>query len=167
MVTCDVFEAELRARDQSPQVVEYLLYSDLPAGTQVVLSCQRTFYDMAGKLSIWPGWGDTLIIDPSIYGDFNGIRGTIDVGESDAEAFELFKDINRSCGRGIRSRVSDELTIIFTVGARQRLRIFGKNNCNLDGQMVHQHGGINIVEIECKIVVPMQDEFQPIGSDGE
>jgi len=114
---------------------------------------------------VWLGDGDTLYLQPSIYGDFNGIQGRINVVDSDKGSYSLFKEINRSFGRGITSRVSDEMTIIFTVGAKQRLRIFGKRNCELQGGMVTKHGDINIVNVQKDIFIPMLEELQPLGPD--
>jgi hypothetical protein len=147
MVTCDFFEIDANVSDGHNPVIEYKLYTDLPAGTQVILSCQRTFQDMRGELSLWIGHNERLIVMASVLGSYNCCRGQVDVVASDKKALALFKEINQSFSPGVKSPVSDTFTLVLTVGARQRLRQFGNKNADMSGQMVSYVGGINIVEI--------------------
>jgi hypothetical protein len=161
MLICDIFDVRASVIDGENPTIEYLFYTDLPAGTRVILSCQRTYHDMASELSLWTGHSETMDVMPAVHGSYNGGRGRINVVESDKRGLALFQQINRSNGPGIKSKVSDELTLVFTVGARQRIRDFGKNNNELSGQMVNTAGGIHVVEVQQSIHIPMRDDIQP------
>ena len=162
MVTCDVFELKLNLTDGDTPAIDYVFYTDLPAGTRVVLSCQRTFVNMRDEQSLWVGYNEALEVKPSIHGDYNGGRGRIDVVSSDKKALQLFNQINSSLSPGIKSSVSDAFTVVLTVGARQRLRQFGKKNSELSGQMVSKRGDISVIEVSRSVHVPMKPSFQPL-----
>jgi len=160
MPTCDLFEVNITGLE--PDTVDYLVYTDLPAGTRVLVTCQRSFVNLKSERRLWIGYDEALVIQPSIYGDFNGLRGRIDVVQSDRRALERFRNIDASWSSGIGSKVSDEVEIVFTVGARQRLRDYGRNNENLSGQMVSRSGDLKIVESRAAVIVPMHSELQPL-----
>jgi hypothetical protein len=58
--------------------------------------------------------------------------------------------------------VAPEIHVQVTVGARQPMKAFAKNNCNLTGGMVAESGGINIVREEVVVSAEMRREYQPI-----
>jgi len=166
MVTCDLFEMNLAVKQKGGK--PYLVWSfvtDLPARTQVILSCSRTFLNMRGDTCVWTGHNERLEVQPNALGDYNGTAGRIDVDDSDQKALDLFNEIHTAFSSGVKTPVSDELTLCLTVGARQRLRAFGRNNSDLSGHMVSRAGDINKVEICKSVVVPMQDAFQPVETE--
>jgi hypothetical protein len=162
MITCDVFELVLNVESDGDLFIEYSFYTDLPAGTRVTLSCQRMFANMRDEECLWVGYNEAKMVEPSVHGDYNGGSGRIDVIESDKKALALFKQINKGLSAGIKTPIGDDFTVVLTVGARQRLREFGRNNCNLSGQMVSETGGINVVEVSKSIKLPMLAELQPL-----
>lgn len=166
MVKCDLFEVKLAVENEGdkPYLV-WSFYTDLPAGTQIILTCNRTFLDMQGDKCLWTGHNERIEVEPKAHGDYNGAGGRIDVNASDKKALELFNQINAGFSPGIKTPVSDELTLGFTAGARQRVRAFGRNNSELSGQMVTTTGGINVVEMKKSVLIPMQKELQPIETD--
>ena len=163
MVTCNVFELILTVIGGDRPSVEYSLHTDLPAGTQVILSCERTYEDKRGSLSVWGGYDEMLNLMSSVQNGFSGYRGVIDVVESDKQALDLFRQINRCLTpSGIKSPIGDIFTVRLTVGARQRLREFGKYNAKLSGLMVFDSGGINVIRVSRDFLLPMSPEFQPV-----
>ncbi len=162
MITCDLFELQLELSDSDNRSLKYMFYCDLPAGTRVVLSCQRTFKNTRGETCLWVGFNTALEIQSNVHGDYNGGVGVIDVDASDRKAFEQFKQINKGFSGGIQTPVSDNFTVVLTVGARQRLKAFGRNNSSLNGDMVGENGGINVVEVEKSCKIPVKDELQPL-----
>lgn len=162
MIICDIFELTLTLKDEGGPFIEYNYYTDLPAGTRIFLSCERTYIDLSEEECVWGGYDEEIFVEPATYGDFNGGSGRIDVVESDKQALKLFNQINKNFSSSIKAPVSDVLTIDLIVGARQRLKAFGKNNSELSGQMVHDSGGINIVNVSESITLPMLSELQPV-----
>mgnify|MGYP003635139345 FL=1 len=164
MLTCDLFELSLTLKQNASghPVIEFSYYTDLPAGTRVILSCERTYNDMQDEECVWVGYNAVIFVEPAFYGDFNGGSGQIDVVESDQKALALFNEINSSFSSGVKTPVSDDIRVDLTVGARQRLRAFGKNNCELSGQMVECSGGVNVVRVSESLTIPMLPELQPI-----
>ena len=164
MVTCNVFELTLSVIGGDRPRVEYSLHTDLPVGTQVIISCDRTFEDKRGSLRVWVGYNETLNLMPSLQNGFSEYRGIIDVVESDKQAFDLFRKIRNSSfpPPGNKTPISDIFTVILTVGARQRLREFGKYNANLSGLMVSEWGVVNVIEVRRDNFLPMSPDFQPV-----
>src|SRR5262245_22873767 len=83
MVKCDLFEMSLDVVDEGTPFLVWSCYTDLPAGTHVILTCRRTYLDMRGDRCVWTGHGERVEVLPSVHGDFNGARGRIDVNASD------------------------------------------------------------------------------------
>jgi hypothetical protein len=161
MIACNLFEVNLSVSGEENPIVDYLFYTDLPAGTQVILSCQRTYLDLRGSLSLWVGYNERLTVVPSVQDGYCGCRGRIDVVASDKKASDLFKQINSNSPPGISTPVSEMFTIVLTVGGRQRLKEFGRNNSELSGNLVSDRGGIKVVEVSREIRIPMKSAFQP------
>lgn len=165
-VRCDVFELEASVKDLSTNpILCYRFWTDLPAGTIVGLSCSRRYLDLSGDSCLWSMIQDGLLVQPKVYGDFCGGRGEIDVNSSDAEGRKEFDDLLGEFSSGIASPVGAEVHLVLSVGARQRLRAFGKNNRSLCGAMVFDAGGINCVQVEATLNVPMADKYQPIDQE--
>lgn len=163
MVQCEVFEVKVDLEDDNGKpCLAWTFYTDLPAGTQVILACKRTFLDMRGDTCLWTGHNERLEVRPKVQGDYNGASGRIDVHASDKKARGLFDEISTGSAPAIKTPVSDELTLGFTVGARQRLRAYGQNNAELRGKMVSANGDINVVVVRKSICIPMQKELQPL-----
>jgi hypothetical protein len=162
VLTCNLFELALALHnDGRTAILEYLFYTDLPAGTRVILSCERSYTNLRGDKCVWVGHDEAALAKPSIRGDYNGAQGEIDVAASDRRALDRFRQIKNTFSSGITSPVSDTLTVTATVGARQPLKEFGKNNRYLSGRMVYDRGGVNVVEVCKSIVIPIQKESQP------
>ena len=120
---------------------------------------------MLGTKCVWVGHNERIEIQPAIRGDFNGVTGRVDLVASDRRASLRFERINGEFSSGVKGKVSDQLTVSMTVGARQPMRLFGKNNCNLSGVMVTHTGEVNVVIVEKIILTPMPAELQPYPPD--
>jgi hypothetical protein len=157
---------DVEAHGGTPQV-RYFFYTDLPAGTKVILSCQRTYTNTQGERCVWVGRDEAVLTEPSVQGTYSGARGQIDVVGSDRRAFERFKQIRSAFSPDIASAVSDVLSVILTAGARQPLKEFGRNNAHLSGQLVRRRGDVNIVQVSKDVKVPVRKECQPIEKERE
>ena len=90
----------------------------------------------------------------------------MDVIASDERALKRFREIHSDgFSHGTKTPVDDELVVDMVVGARQRIRDFGKYNCNLTGEMVENSGGIQIVRISKSLNIPMRPDLQPLPPD--
>ena len=166
MITCDVFELQIESsKDATNQILRYLLYTDLPAGTLVLLDCFRTYLDWNDDECIWAGNPEEMAVVPGVLGDYNGLKGSIDVLATDKAALQKFFDRAKDSLSGIRTSVSDELTVRFFLGASQRIRAFGKNNCNVEGAMVFEDEGVKIAEVSETLFLAMNKDLQPIDVD--
>ena len=82
--------------------------------------------------------------------------------KGDAHGLEQFNESLVPYSAGILKPVSPQLHVSATVGARQPMKAFGKNNCNRDGGMVSDAGDTKIVREEVVLALEMRPEFQPI-----
>lgn len=167
MVECNLFEltVDLVEQDGTP-LIRYFFFTDLPAGTRVILSCQRTYTNVQGEQCVWVGHDEAVFTKPSVHGSYNGANGQIDVVASDRQAFQRFKQTRSSFSPGIASQVSSVVTVILTVGARQPIEAFGRNNVHLSGRMVRNRGEVNVVKVSKDIEVSVCKECQPTSAHG-
>lgn len=166
---CEIFEAEvgLGGSPGRPEI-HYKLWTDLPAGTLMALSCYRSYLSWRNERAVWVMAEDELIVRPNVLGDFNGAQGVISVEKADLHAKKEFEQrLKSGFSAGIQTPVGDEVELIFTVGARQRLKAFGKNNRNLAGPLVQEEGGVRFVELRKKVKVPLRSDLQPLREEGE
>lgn len=161
MVTCNLFELRLSILNHDDPIVSYDFRTDMPPGTRVILTCQRTYLDASGSLSLWIGYNEMITLEAPIQDGCCQHHGQIDIDSSDQKAFDLFGRINSGDSPGVSTSISEEVTIVLTVGARQRLREFGRNNADLVGKMVLEDGDIRYVEISESILIPMNPAYQP------
>ncbi len=164
MVVCNLFEVILSVSGNENPIVDYLIYTDLPAGTQVLMSCRRTYRDRHANDSLWIGESERLTLVSQVQDGYCGWRGKINVETSDKKALEHFRQLNSVYSpSGISTPVSETLTITFMVGGRQRLKEFGgANNAELSGDFVSDCGGIKVVEDSRSVRIPMKSTFQSI-----
>ena len=157
MVVCNVFEASVNVIGDESPIVEFVIRTDLPSGTQIIYNCRRSYRDSQGEDSLWVGQSERLAVS-----DDGECRGRIDIVASDTKAFEHYRQLNTGYSPpGISERVSEIVKLTFVVGGRQRLREFGRNNSELSGPHVIDHGGIKIVEAACELRIPMSSMLQP------
>src|SRR5688500_8041205 len=162
MIRCDHFSLDVAVeRRESAQLVIQLV-TDLPAGTLVNVDCTRVYLTLRDQPALWTLFDERLEIQPAFHGDFSGLERSIDVEAGDAEASAEFEEALGSFSSGIRTKVSDTVTVTATVGARQRLKAFGRNNENLRGSEVSQKGDLKIVQAVVEIDVPMREDQQPL-----
>lgn len=167
-ILCELFEAELSAVNAHGRPeIHYKLWTDLPAGTLVALGCYRSYTNWRNERCVWVMVQDALTIVPNVLGDWNGVVDTIDVIKGDLEAKKEFEDLLGGSSAGIRTPVEDEIEVVFTVGARQRLKAFGKNNENLVGPLIQKRGPIHYIELAATVNVPMRRDLQPLRTKGE
>lgn len=158
MVVCNYFEASVTVSGDDSPVVDFVIRTDLPAGTQVIYSCCRTYQDSQGEESLWVGHGDTLVV--SLHGE---CCGRIDIIASDTEAARLFQQINTSYSPpGISAPISDTVKLQFVVGGRQRLKEFGRYNAHLSGSLVEDRGRIKVVKATRELYIPMKSALRPL-----
>lgn len=157
MVVCNLFSVDAHVLDDRTRVVQVVIRTDLPSGTQIIYSVDRTYLDKKGELSLWVGQGDRIVVDRS-----NECHLDIDIDASDEMALDYFRQLNSgSFPSGNISPVSDTVDISFVVGARQRLKEFGRNNSELTGMVVREAGSVKIVESRHQFCIPMEQKFQP------
>lgn len=158
MIQCDLFETTARLVEDN--LLQFQVTTDLPPGTRVLVSCERTFVNYLDEHCVWIGFNDFLEIPPGGNG-CNRAAATIDITASDNLASSSFRGIMKGNAAVIKAPVSDELRLVFTVGARQRLREFGKNNSQLVGKMVKSEGGVAFVSAVVCVHCPMATKYQP------
>lgn len=161
MVRCDLFSVSVGVEDGGTGLT-ISIDTDLPAGTLVNIDCTRTYATFKGRLALWTVFDGRAEVQPSRRGDINGLTAFVDLAAGDAEARREFDEALGAFSSGIRTPVSDTVTITTTVGARQRLKAFGPRNENLTGSEVGRDGDISIVRSAIEINVPIRAEFQPV-----
>jgi hypothetical protein len=160
MIECNRFDLSISFIDPEVPIVRYQILTDLPAGTRVIISAYRTYLDYEGNECVWSLFWDDFFFGKS-EGDTNGVEGIIDINAGDKIARREFEDTLSDYSSGIEGELSDEIVVDATVGLRQRLKIFGKNNCNLVGQRVHDDGTMHLVKGGTSIFCPILDENSP------
>jgi len=163
MITCDLFELslEIEQTPNGPELV-YKFWSDLPAGTLAGVSVTRTYRDMDGVECLWTLFDDEVQLTKGVMGDYSGGAGRVNIAQGDREGSEEFEDMLGDLSYGISTPVGDEITVNVSVGGRQRLRVFGRNNSNLIGQMVAEEGGIMVAEVRGVVILPLDPGLQPL-----
>lgn len=157
MVVCDLFEVCVHVSGDESPIIDFVIRTDLPVGTQILLSCRRTYRDSRGEESLWVGQSERVTVS-----ERGECRGRIDIASSDMSASEHYRQINAGHSPpGISSSVSDTVTLTFVVGGRQRVSDFGRNNSELSGSLVVKRGGIKIVEAVRELRIPMTPALQP------
>jgi hypothetical protein len=156
MIMCNLFDVVVKVNNNENPVVVFAIKTDLPVGTQIIYSTDRLYKDAQGEDSLWVGQGERLTV---IEG--GECKGSIDINSSDRLAFEYYRQINLgSSPTGMSNELSDTVIITFTVGGRQKLREFGRNNINLFGSLVKDCAGVKIVESIHKCVIPINSNLR-------
>ena len=162
MPECNIFDIDLELAEQENRKLMWRVYTDLPCGTVLSYSCDRTYIDYEGAVCLWTLDHGAVEVSPTARGDLNGGSGEVQIDHGDQSALEEFNELLGSYSKGIKTPVGDELRVSFVLGARQPLRAFGKSNIRLSGAMVREAGGINVVESEAVISAPIQHRYQPV-----
>ncbi|MCA9107476.1 MAG: hypothetical protein KDA83_18820 [Planctomycetales bacterium] len=162
MVVCERFDVIFGISGADNPVLRFEILTDLPAGTLVIYSVRRTYRDSHGGDCAWVGKSDKIAI-----AEGGKCHGRIEINESDAIAAGHFRQIDSgSSAPRISGLVSDTLELSFVVGARQRLREFGRKNSEFAGTLVANRGGINVLEVSHEIMLPMKSSLQPTSESG-
>jgi hypothetical protein len=161
MIECDAFDVEIKVIESPDRIIAWELFTDLPCGTKVIVSCNRVYKDYDDEECVWTLDDDTFIVEPTSHGDLNGAKNKFDVDKADKKALVKFNDSITQYSSGIKTTVSDEINLSFIVGGGQIIKAFGKYNGNLTGSMVFDSGGIQIIEVESKVILPMSPKYQP------
>lgn len=161
MLLCDQFKFVVLVSDGPESLLKFRVVSDLPCGTEVGISCHRTYLDRAGALTLWLGHGQRHTLAKLADGT-QGCTGAVNVDETDRQAAAWFQRSNSGATpAGISTPVSLLFTITATVGAPQSLSEFGEANANLDGRRVTNHAGIRIVQVSRDFSLPLAKILQP------
>jgi len=160
MIQCDVFEIE--AEITSERDIVWHVFTDLPCGTRMIYSFDRLYTDHDGQECEWSLQGSSATLDRTDRGDLNGVSGRFSVDDGDAEALRDFGESLGDYSAGIKTPMSEDIHLSFTVGLRQPLKAFGKRNENLDGSMVEDQGHMKVVRAELLVTVPIKAEFKPM-----
>lgn len=131
MIQCDVFEIE--ATVTPDRQVEWQVFTDLPCGTRVIYGFARLYTNYSDRPCVWTLEGDSVLLERSARGDLNGASGCLNIDQGDAAALQKFNKKLGDHSAGIKTPLSDDVRLSFTVGLRQPLKAFGKRNENLDG----------------------------------
>jgi len=159
MITCDAFDLDLVVEGRT---LRWTVSTDLPGGTRLIVDVSRRFINTRGDKCLWSLWNDAVLLIATGPGDRNVATGTLNVDEGDAHGLSQFNELLGPYSSGVAKPVGPEIYVEVTVGARQPMKAFGKNNCNLVGGMVAVSGGINIVRGEVVVSSEMRREYQPI-----
>lgn len=162
MITCDVFDLNAVVDGRT---LRWTVRTDLPGGTRIIVSVSRRYVDTRGDECVWSLWGDSVLLTATGPGDCVEAKGALNIDEGDAHGLSRFNELLGPYSSGIVNPVGPEIQVQVTVGARQPMKAFGKNNCNLSGGMVSNSGGINIVREVAVVSVEMCRENQPIDVD--
>lgn len=159
VITCDVFDIHAAVEGR---ILRWSVSTDLPGGTRLIVDVSRQYTDARCDKCVWSLWNDAVLLTPTGPGDRNGAIGTLNIDEGDAHGLSRFNKLLGPYSAGILKPVEHDLFLQVTVGARQPMKAFGKNNCNLTGDMVVDSGGINIVRKELALWVEIRHDYQPI-----
>lgn len=159
MITCDVFDLHVVVEGRT---LRWSISTDLPGGTRLGVGVSRRYINTRGDQCLWSLWSEAVLLTATGPGDRNGAMGTLNIDEGDAHGLSQFNELLGPYSSGTMKHVGPEIHVQVTVGARQPMKAFGKNNCNLAGGMVVDSGGINIVEEEVVVSAEMRREYQPI-----
>ncbi len=164
ILLCERFDSEAKLTGDDSRTIEFCVRTDLPIGTLVGVMLSRSYRDSTGDEAIWVGFGEAFTVGPTQDAEINGFVGKCDIDTSDRSGVAWFKMANSQTGLFTTAPVSDVVTVSMTVGGRQRLRAFGKHNCNLAGSQVTittKPDGTNFINREQQLLIPMRAEFQP------
>jgi hypothetical protein len=161
MVECSLFEVVVKCDER---ILYIDIKSDLPAGTRVIVSVFRTYRNLANEEELWQLLSEAIFLE-SLQRELNGFSLSANIDELDGKAKEYFKSVIPSCPRGMTSLPSELINIRCSVGARQKLKLFGKMNKKLRGNKVVASGGINLVEGCSNVILPISEENLPINKD--
>jgi hypothetical protein len=162
MITCDVFDLDAVVEGRT---LRWSVSTDLPGGTRLIVDISRRYTNTRGDECLWTLWGDAVLLTPTVRGDRNGASGTLNVDDGDARGLLQFNKLLGPYSSGTVRPVGTDIHVQVTVGARQPMKAYGKNNSNLAGGMVAESGGINIVREEVVVLAEMNSEYQPIGGE--
>ena len=162
MISCNVFEMEAQLVEEPERALRYSYWTDLPAGTLLIVDCTRSFTDYGGKKRHWVLFNDRLTVGPNTRGDFNGGAGEIRIAEGDQRALRQFEELLPHLSSGMQTPPTERIRLELCVGGRQRLKAFGKSNEALVGGMVSKMGDMRIVRVERTVQCPLEDRFNPL-----
>ena len=162
MIECNNFEIEIEIEETKKRKLSWSFFTDLPCGTKVIISVERFYKDHDDSDCVWTLYNEGIEVTKTDNGDFNGNHGELVVDNADSVAFEDFNENLGPYSSGIKTPVTDSITVEVVVGARQPLKAFGKNNINMAGSQVVQSGNINVVRVSKNVSVPIKDKFQPL-----
>src|SRR5687768_13720060 len=145
MITCDIFDLNAVVEGRT---LRWSVSTDLPGGTRLIVDISRRYTNTRGDSCLWSLWGDAVLLTATGPGDRNGATGILNIDEGDAHGLARFNELLGPYSSGTVNPVRPEIHVQVTVGARQPMKAFGKNNCNLAGGMVADSGGINVVREE-------------------
>lgn len=158
VVMCTIFTC--KAAVTHHREITFSLITDLPIGTLVGVMFTREYRDIDKSRSVWVGFWESYNVD-ELDNDRCGFNGSCLVDSSDKLGATWFKNAHKSISSTISEPVSDKITIVFTVGGRQRVKYFGKGNKHLAGVDVIKDGDDNIIEKHVILTCPMSTIYQP------
>ena len=158
VVNCASFECKASVNQQND--VLFSLCTDLPVGTLVGVMFNRSYNDADGQPSVWVGYWESYTVE-KLDDQKNGFSGICSLDESDKLGAAWFKNAHTAISSTISEPVSDSLSVVFTVGGRQKVKAYGKGNRHLSGYLVTKNGDENIVESQASLVCPMNKSYQP------
>lgn len=160
MLQCNYFEVSAHATAENSRQIGHRLLTDLPEGTVAIVNVSRYYLDCQGAKCVWTLFGERVSLT-KMKGDFNGFQDVFDIDTGDKRARASFERILSDYSSGIRGELSQEVFVSYTIGLKQRLKAFGKNNCNIEGQYVHDDGVIRIIRGETSVIISISEENKP------
>ena len=159
MVECNVLDLVVDVNSET-RTVTFTCYTDAPCGTFLIASAERRYKNHADDDCVWILFNDRLTVEPSDTGDLNSVSVTFSVDDGDSRALSSFNDSLGPYSKGMASPLSDTISISVILGGRQRLKAFGRNNCNLSGAMVAAGTPKTAKEI-ANVSIPIDSQFTP------
>ena len=159
MVECNVLDLAVDINSET-RTVTFTCYTDAPCGTHLIASAERRYQNRVGDDCVWILFSERLVVEPSDTGDLNSVSASFAVDDADSRALSSFNDSLGPYSKGMASTLSDTISISVVLGGRQRLKAFGRNNCNLSGAMVVS-GSPRTATVVADASMPIDPQFTP------
>jgi hypothetical protein len=155
MVTCTFLSLDLDADLGPKRFLRCRVQSDLPPGTLLMVMVYREYLAKDGEAQCWIG---SESLECMLSEQSSGRAGALlelPIDDFDRSALKSFRKMEGS-GRWLQRGVSDEVLVEVFLGLKNGLpKIFGRNNRELQGEIVLEEGGMRTVRVEKTITIPL------------
>ncbi len=155
MVTCTFLSLDLDADLGPKRLLRCRVQSDLPPGTLLMVMLYRDYLAKDGEARCWTGSGSLECMLSEQASGHAGALLELPIDDFDRSALKFFRKMEGS-GRWLQRGVSDEVLVKVFLGLKNGLpKTFGRNNRELQGDIVLEKGGMRTVRVEKTITIPL------------